>query len=230
MERSVRNVWKSTLILMAFAITACNGKTISQNKTGDTLSVNKPETQSINTANTADSQSVIGRSEAWQDSVWEKSTNHVSTDISMADKQPVKPAKTENPIVVKGVTSQDTLKQGTIQPVPKPVQKNQKTKWTVDKNTKEGIEHLKSAVSVFAQAYPQPGLMDYHELGNVMESIIQKIRERCTMTGQAYDALNKYLKQFRPLTHDLQSSKKATAKKAYDQLSYLLVQFNQKFQ
>ncbi|MBL7960700.1 hypothetical protein JNL27_10730 [bacterium] len=74
-----------------------------------------------------------------------------------------------------------------------PVQLDQGKKWKADQQTNEGVAKLQSLVTVFKTQTPRPGLEDYRRLNSQLQTELDLVFKKCTMTGNAHQQLHNFL-------------------------------------
>ncbi|KAB2879447.1 hypothetical protein F9K33_09295 [bacterium] len=74
-----------------------------------------------------------------------------------------------------------------------PVQLDQGKKWKADQQTNEGVAKLQRLVTVFKTETPRPGIEDYKRLNSQLQTELDLVFKKCTMTGNAHQQLHNFL-------------------------------------
>jgi hypothetical protein len=74
-----------------------------------------------------------------------------------------------------------------------PVQLDQGKKWKADQQTNEGVAKLQSLVTVFKTETSRPGIEDYKRLNSQLQTELDLVFKKCTMTGNAHQQLHNFL-------------------------------------
>ncbi len=74
-----------------------------------------------------------------------------------------------------------------------PVQLDNGKKWKADQQTNEGVAKMQSLVMAFKKDTPNPGIEDYRRLNSQLQTELDSIFKKCTMTGDAHQQLHNFL-------------------------------------
>ncbi|MBL7994731.1 hypothetical protein JNM05_05115 [bacterium] len=73
------------------------------------------------------------------------------------------------------------------------VKLDQGKKWKADQQTNGGAAKLQSIVAEFSKETPKPELEDYKRLNTQVQTELDEIFKKCTMTGDAHQQLHVFL-------------------------------------
>lgn len=74
-----------------------------------------------------------------------------------------------------------------------PVQLDQGKKWKSDQQTNEGVAKMQSLVTAFKKDTPNPVIEDYKRLNSQLQTELDLVFKKCTMTGNAHQQLHNFL-------------------------------------